>query len=171
MDPANEENTTQEQGKADLSRLSGRDNKDNRERERDNKDNLWCTYCKKPRDTKERCWKLHGKPPSQEWRNQRGQHKSQAHHSGGQERGDFNSQEIEKLRNLIGSLEMLIGTLRNRIRERRLDLLKKGRGFTILKHLVLQIMSPILSCPYPFLVLQIKRCYLALPFSYWSSFF
>lgn len=79
------------------------------ERERDNKDNLWCTYCKKPRDTKERCWKLHGKPPSQEWRNQRGQHKSQAHHSGGQEKGDFNSQEIEKLRNLIGSLEKPFG--------------------------------------------------------------
>lgn len=27
-----------------------------------NKDNVWCTYCKKPRHTKETCWKLHGKP-------------------------------------------------------------------------------------------------------------
>ncbi|KAL6334484.1 hypothetical protein AAG906_016029 [Vitis piasezkii] len=24
-----------------------------------NKDNVWCTYCKKPRHTKETCWKLH----------------------------------------------------------------------------------------------------------------
>lgn len=31
---------------------------------RENNDNLWCTYCKKPRHTKERCWKLNGKPPS-----------------------------------------------------------------------------------------------------------
>ena len=27
-----------------------------------NKDNVWCTYCKKPQHTKETCWKLHGKP-------------------------------------------------------------------------------------------------------------
>ena len=26
-----------------------------------NRDNVWCTYCKKPRYTKEMCWKLHGK--------------------------------------------------------------------------------------------------------------
>ncbi|XP_043817131.1 uncharacterized protein LOC110624504 isoform X9 [Manihot esculenta] len=29
-----------------------------------NKDSLWCTWCKKPRHTKEKCWKLHGKPQS-----------------------------------------------------------------------------------------------------------
>ena len=28
---------------------------------------VWCTYCKRPRHTKEKCWKLHGKPPSREW--------------------------------------------------------------------------------------------------------
>ncbi|KAL5813378.1 hypothetical protein ACOSQ3_024138 [Xanthoceras sorbifolium] len=27
-----------------------------------NPSNLWCTYYKKPRHTKDRCWKLHGKP-------------------------------------------------------------------------------------------------------------
>ena len=27
------------------------------------RDSLWCTYCKKPRHTIEKCWKLHGKPP------------------------------------------------------------------------------------------------------------
>ena len=29
-----------------------------------NKDSLWCTYCKKPRHNRKRCWKLHGKPPN-----------------------------------------------------------------------------------------------------------
>ncbi|KAJ1432878.1 gag-polypeptide of LTR copia-type [Sesbania bispinosa] len=28
---------------------------------------VWCTYCKKSRHTREKCWKLHGKPPSREW--------------------------------------------------------------------------------------------------------
>ncbi|KAK8335520.1 hypothetical protein V6Z12_A09G059700 [Gossypium hirsutum] len=39
--------------------------KDNRQIERTksfNKDSVWCTYCKKARHTKDRCWKLHGKP-------------------------------------------------------------------------------------------------------------
>jgi len=26
------------------------------------RDNLWCTFCKKPRHTVDKCWKLHGKP-------------------------------------------------------------------------------------------------------------
>lgn len=26
------------------------------------RDSLWCTYCKKPKHTIEKCWKLHGKP-------------------------------------------------------------------------------------------------------------
>ncbi|RDX72978.1 hypothetical protein CR513_47469, partial [Mucuna pruriens] len=34
---------------------------------KDNKDNLWCTYCNKPRHTKDKRWKLNGKPPSKEW--------------------------------------------------------------------------------------------------------
>jgi hypothetical protein len=30
------------------------------------RDNLWCTYCKKPQHTRECCWKFHGKPLGQE---------------------------------------------------------------------------------------------------------
>ena len=41
----NEQTQTQERRKTDLLRVSGRHDKDN----------LWCTYCKKPRQTKERC--------------------------------------------------------------------------------------------------------------------
>ncbi|RVW77005.1 hypothetical protein CK203_036884 [Vitis vinifera] len=40
-------------GKWKISHLIGRDNQ-----WKENKDNLWCTYCKKPRHTKEKCWKL-----------------------------------------------------------------------------------------------------------------
>ena len=65
-----EQNQMQKRGKADLSRLLGRDNKDNRWR--DNKDKIWCTYCEKPRHTRDRCWKLNGKPPIQEWGNRGG---------------------------------------------------------------------------------------------------
>ena len=39
-----------EKGKNDLPRHLGRDNQ-----WKENKDNLWCTYCKKPRHTKEKC--------------------------------------------------------------------------------------------------------------------
>ena len=42
-----------EKGKNDMPKHLGRDNK-----WKDNKDNLWCTYCKKPRHTKEKCWQL-----------------------------------------------------------------------------------------------------------------
>lgn len=92
----------------------------------DPRDNLWCTYCKKPRHTKARCWKLHGKPPtsSREW-SQRGDQKfqQQAHQVsttkptsqslvtqnsvsiGETSPSHFNQAEIEKLRSLLGSLE------------------------------------------------------------------
>ena len=39
-----------EQRKNDLPKQLGRDNQ-----RKKNKDNLWCTYCKKPRHTKEKC--------------------------------------------------------------------------------------------------------------------
>ena len=46
-----------------------------------NKDNVWCTYCKKPRHTKDRCWKLYGKPQtsSKEWGFKGGQQPSTLH--------------------------------------------------------------------------------------------
>ena len=52
----------------------GRNNITNKERE-----NLFCSYCKKPRHTREKCWKLHGKPTtsSLDWGNN--QSISQAH--------------------------------------------------------------------------------------------
>ena len=56
-----------EKEKNDMPKHLGREN-----RWKENKDNLWCTYCKKPRHTKEKCWKLNGKPPSQEWGNRGG---------------------------------------------------------------------------------------------------
>ena len=34
-----------------------------------NKDDLVCSYCKKPRHTREKCWKLHGKPTNMEYGN------------------------------------------------------------------------------------------------------
>ena len=46
---------------------------------KENKDNLWCTYSTKPRHTKDKCWKLNGRPPSQKWRNRGGQQRPQAH--------------------------------------------------------------------------------------------
>ncbi|XP_024024905.1 uncharacterized protein LOC112092593 [Morus notabilis] len=63
--------------------------------------------------TKESCWKLNGKPPSREWGNRGGQQRSQsqAHlteqtsQDEKQEKGGLNSEEMEKLRGLIGSLE------------------------------------------------------------------
>jgi len=32
------------------------------EKKAGDRNSLWCTFCKKPRHTIERCWKLHGKP-------------------------------------------------------------------------------------------------------------
>ena len=48
-----------------------------------NKEDMWCTYCKKPRHTKERCWKLHGKPltASREWGAKGSQQQGQQNHS------------------------------------------------------------------------------------------
>ena len=31
---------------------------------------IWCTFCIKPRHTRDRCWKLHGKPSSRDWGSQ-----------------------------------------------------------------------------------------------------
>lgn len=50
-----------EKGKHDQPKTIGKD-----VQWKENKDDMWCTYCKKPRHTKERCWKIHGKPSSRE---------------------------------------------------------------------------------------------------------
>ncbi|KAI3463730.1 hypothetical protein Pfo_020393, partial [Paulownia fortunei] len=51
-----------------------------------NHDSLFCTYCKKHRHTKERCWKLHGKP------NQSENNRGQAHVASTQSTNDGSSQ-------------------------------------------------------------------------------
>ena len=86
---------------------------------RDYKDNLWCTYCKKARHTHERCWKLHGKPPSREW-GQNGEQPSnngqthvtivQQNEATPQEIGSLNQEEVERVRSLICNLDKLAGT-------------------------------------------------------------
>ncbi|GFZ01178.1 hypothetical protein Acr_14g0008130 [Actinidia rufa] len=92
----------QEKGKIDLPKYSGRENQ-----LKENKDNLWCTYCKKPRHTREKCWKLNGKPSSREWGNHWGQ-RPQAHLAEqpkleeNSAKGGFNSEEIEKLKKPLG---------------------------------------------------------------------
>nr|XP_048321070.1 uncharacterized protein LOC112492768 [Ziziphus jujuba var. spinosa] len=83
---------------------------------RENKDTLWCNYCKKPRHTKEMCWKLHGKSPSREWGKRWGQQRPQAHMTEQPKSeensaiGGLNSEELEKLRGLLGSLDKPSGT-------------------------------------------------------------
>ena len=86
---------------------------------RDYKDNLWCTYCKKAHHTRERCWKLHGKPPSREW-GQKGEQPSnngqthvttvQQNGATPQETGSLNQEEVERVRSLICNLDKPAGT-------------------------------------------------------------
>ncbi|KAK2965726.1 hypothetical protein RJ640_025452 [Escallonia rubra] len=81
---------------------------------------MWCTYCRKPRHTREQCWKLHGKPQSSHWNAGPRSEKlrSQVHmtqsredmshgdvnSSSGEENG-FNKEDIGRLRSLLDSLE------------------------------------------------------------------
>lgn len=96
-----------------------------RSQNRDDKDNLWCSYCEKSRHEREYCWKLIGKPPSKEWGYKGGQstnrgqssNEGQAYLTSTQlnleaksEIGEFNKEEVEKLRSLLGTLEKQSGT-------------------------------------------------------------
>ena len=89
-----------------------------------NHDGVWCTYYKKPHHTKETCWKLHGKPQGV-GRNggfKGGQQRREAHltHAEGHpcensnlsssETEGFNKEEIERLGNLLNSLEKTNGS-------------------------------------------------------------
>lgn len=77
-------------------------------------DENWCTYCKKPRHTKEQCWKLHGKlfTNSREWRQKGGQlapSQRQAYMStqdSTQVFGGLSMDEIEKLNDLLRTVEI-----------------------------------------------------------------
>ncbi|KAG0452766.1 hypothetical protein HPP92_025430 [Vanilla planifolia] len=77
----------------------------------------------KPRHTRDKCWKLNGKPPSHEWGTRGGQSRPQTYmtdpprpqaHMVEQPKneekiavavGEFSSEDIERLKNLLGSLE------------------------------------------------------------------
>ncbi|XP_040972687.1 uncharacterized protein [Gossypium hirsutum] len=97
---------------------------DNRQIERTksfNKDSVWCTYCKKARHTKGRCWKLHGKPQTtnKNFSKKGGQSKGQGRANTARQLDKKNSsqelliefnKEIEKLKNLLGSLEKTSST-------------------------------------------------------------
>ena len=72
LEPQNMEDSAMVANKSNDQKASTIDNKrtdQSRASNRDNKDNLWCTHCQKPRHTREKCWKLHGKPTSssKEW--------------------------------------------------------------------------------------------------------
>ena len=82
------------------------------------KDNLWCSFCKKPRQTVDKCWKLHGKPArgGQPGGQSKGQVFIANNHQSEEEKAfekvdsmGLNQEEIEKLRNLLGSLEKIPG--------------------------------------------------------------
>ncbi|KAL6331332.1 hypothetical protein AAG906_011269 [Vitis piasezkii] len=88
-----------EQGKNDLPKLLGIDN-----------------HGRRTRTISEKCWKLNGKPPSREWENRGGQQRPQAHMAEQPKTEEnsatsgFNSEEMEKLRSLLGSLDKPTGT-------------------------------------------------------------
>ena len=60
---------------------------------------------------KRKCWKLNGKPPSREWGNREEQQRPQAQMAEQPKTEEnsatdrFNSEEMEKLRSLLGSLD------------------------------------------------------------------
>lgn len=83
---------------------------------------LWgtCTNCNKAHYTREKCWKVHGKPPSQEWgqKGERSARKNELTHvavAGTNEENkpestDLDQEEIERVRIFLGSLEKPTGT-------------------------------------------------------------
>jgi len=76
---------------------------------------VWCTYCNKSCHTREKCWKLHGKPPSREWGQKGGPIKKegqrQAHivKGQGEEPVQLNQEEIERVRSFLSKLEKPTG--------------------------------------------------------------
>ncbi|KAI4297481.1 hypothetical protein L6164_037370 [Bauhinia variegata] len=74
-----------------------------------NRDNLWCTHCKKPRHTRENCFKLHGK---EQVLNRIKQQRTQANLARGEQPASpgntaipsLNEAEVEKLRAFLETL-------------------------------------------------------------------
>src|ERR1044072_6722161 len=88
---------------------------------------MWCTHCHKPRHTREKCWKLHGKPPSRDWEGQNRDKEwgkrveytrkgGQAHTAAGSNEENkgglihLNQDEVEKMRSFLSKLDKPIGT-------------------------------------------------------------
>lgn len=77
------------------------------------KDSLWCTFCKKPRHTIAKCWKLHGKPPKggpvrSSMQGQGYMANSQSpepRDSEQREVQELKKSEIDRLRSFLGSLD------------------------------------------------------------------
>ncbi|TXG72831.1 hypothetical protein EZV62_001410 [Acer yangbiense] len=85
-------------------------------------ESIWCTYCKRPWHTKDRCWKLHGRPQisNRGWgvkgeQQQKGGHANftssnqQGNDSGMHEQGEFNGEDFDRLKNLVESFGMSSG--------------------------------------------------------------
>ena len=79
---------------------------------------LFCTFCKKYHHTREKCWRLNGKPPSREWDKKGDLSKKggQAHMAAGANEASqknakpLNQDEVEQMRSFLGRLEKPIGT-------------------------------------------------------------
>ena len=80
------------------------------------KDSLWCTFCKKPRHTIDKCWKLHEKPPKgglvrSSMQGQGYMANSQSPEPRDLEQGEvqeLKKSEIDWLRSFLGSLDKKI---------------------------------------------------------------
>ncbi|GFZ10919.1 hypothetical protein Acr_22g0003170 [Actinidia rufa] len=84
------------------------------------KDGLWCTYCNKAGHSREKCWKLHKKPPSREW-NKKGESSRKSGHAhvavavaehNEENKPEFtslNQEEINRMRAFLTSLDKPTG--------------------------------------------------------------
>ncbi|KAL9441801.1 hypothetical protein AB3S75_020326 [Citrus x aurantiifolia] len=74
----------------------------NYQRRSDDKSQAWCDHCHKPRHTREKCWKLHGKPEN--WKSSKQGEKNRGIPSANQANsGHFNKEQIDQLLKLIKS--------------------------------------------------------------------
>jgi len=76
-------------------------------------DGVRCTFCNRPRHTRDKCWKLHGKPPSRDWgkKGDNTRKGGQAHIGAAtneENRGgviQLNQDEVEKMRSFLNKLD------------------------------------------------------------------
>ncbi|GFZ12770.1 hypothetical protein Acr_23g0011550 [Actinidia rufa] len=86
----------------------------NRNERQPNREGVWCTYCKKPRHTKDTCWKLHGKPPNVGGKggNPGVQPRGQAHMTNAEDvhSEKINQDELETLKEEIEKLKSMLNS-------------------------------------------------------------